>query len=482
MHDLPDKDETETDRLMVPYFPNLISRKAIASYFVALAVISLVFMDYVLPFYLMLFGAVEVLSFFYFSNTLTKRWARLKPELFVKRLFWTALIIRLVYMIFIYFFYDAMTGQPFMFHSADEQFYFLVSKEWRELGFDVFRRELRYLPLSDSGEIVWNGLLCLVFGPYILTARIGHCFASTLTCVLIYRTAKRHFGESTARMAAVFCMLMPNLIYYCGIHLKEANMVFVVVLLVDSADALLNERKFNWMSFVLGLFAAFALFTFRTALGVVGLLSVVIALFLNKGRLATAWKRIGLAVLVVFVISITTIENRALNELSELWGSRSENQSVGMENRSQVEGGNVFAKYASGAVFAPAIFTIPFASMVYTQGQENQQMLNGGNFVKNILSGFVLLALLLLVKDGEWRKHALILSFLLGYLAVIAFSNFAHSERFHQPALPFEMLFAAYGISQLKRKHVKWIDYWMILMIVANIGWAWIKLAGRGAL
>jgi glycerol uptake facilitator-like aquaporin len=120
--------------------------------------------------------------------------------------------------------------------------------------------------------------------------------------------------------------------------------------------------------------------------------------------------------------------------------------------------------------------------MVYTEGQENQQMLNGGNFTKNIMSGFVIFAIVLLLVSGEWRKNVLPMALVMGYLVVIAFSNFAHSERFHQPALPFELMFAAYGVSQLQKKHVKWIDYWMVFIFAANIGWAWIKLAGRGVL
>jgi hypothetical protein len=88
----------------------------------------------------------------------------------------------------------------------------------------------------------------------------------------------------------------------------------------------------------------------------------------------------------------------------------------------------------------------------------------------------------LLFLNGDWRKHTLPLALMMGYLVVIAFSNFAHSERFHQPALPFELMFAAYGISQLQPKHVKWIDYWMVFVMIANVGWAYIKLAGRGML
>lgn len=467
---------------MVTYFPNLISRKAIACYFITLAVVSVLFMDSVLPFVWMLFGTMEVGLFFYFSNRLTKQWSHLKPEVFAKKLFWTSLIVRLVYMVFIYFFYDYMTGQPFMFYSADEQLYFSVSKMWSEQGFDAFRNEFQWIEFSDSGEMWWNGLLCVLFGPYVLTARIGHCLVSVLTCVLMYRIAKRHFGESTARMTAVFCMLMPNLIYYCGIHLKEANMVFVTVLLVDSVDAILCEDRFNWKSLVLAALSVFAMFTFRTALGTVGLLAVLVALVLNKGRLSSVWKRVGLAVFVVVVLSMTTLGVRLMGQMDKLWEEGQDNQRVGMEYRSQREGGNSFAKYASGVVFAPAIFTLPFASMVYTEGQENQQMLNGGNFTKNVMSGFVIFAMVLLLVSGDWRKHVLPLAMLLGYLVVIAFSNFAHSERFHQPALPFELMFAAYGISQLKLKHVRWIDYWLVFVFAANVGWAWIKLAGRGAL
>ena len=67
-----------------------------------------------------------------------------------------------------------------------------------------------------------------------------------------------------------------------------------------------------------------------------------------------------------------------------------------------------------------------------------------------------------------------------GYLIVIALSAFAHSERFHLPALPFALILAAYGISILGNKQKKWYNYWLILIFVANIAWAWFKLKGRG--
>lgn len=465
---------------MITYLPNSISRKAITFYFVTLAVVSVVFFSRVLPFVWMLFGAVEVCAFFYFSADLTKRWRMLHPKAFVKELFWTALIIRLVYMVFVYFFYDVMTGQPFMFYTADEQVYFRVSKIWSEQGLEVFRIIMKEIAISDSGEMYFTALMCRIMGPYVLPVRIGHSLLSALTCVLIYRIAKRHFGESTARMAGIFCMLMPNLIYYCGIHLKEADMVFVTVFFVDCVDVLLSEKKFDYKRLVLVLASGFSLFTFRAALGAVGLITVLIAVVLNKGRLDSLWKRIMLAVVVVVSLSVTTVGDKIMREVNDVWDGRTENQAIGMQARAERKGGNVFAKYATATLFAPAIFTIPFPTMVNVEGQENQQMIHGGNFVKNVMSGFTIFALFLLLLSGEWRKHTLPIAMMVGYLIVIAFSNFAQSERFHQPALPFELMFAAVGISQLKGRQVKWIDYWLFFVLVANVGWAWIKLAGRG--
>ena len=140
----------------------------------------------------------------------------------------------------------------------------------------------------------------------------------------------------------------------------------------------------------------------------------------------------------------------------------------------------IFAKYASASVFAPLIFTIPFATMVNVPGQENQMMMNGANFTKNIMSGFVIFAVLILLFRGDWRRHVLPFALLIGYLVVLAFSNFAHSERFHFPAMPLEMMFAAFGVTQVTNRHKSWFMVWIVLMAIANIIWGWIKLKGRG--
>ena len=79
--------------------------------------------------------------------------------------------------------------------------------------------------------------------------------------------------------------------------------------------------------------------------------------------------------------------NRIEEQSRLLWETaRSGQQQDNMEWRSTRDNGNVYAKYASTAVFAPMVFTFPFPTMVRPyEGQEAQQLLNGGNFVKNII-------------------------------------------------------------------------------------------------
>ena len=65
---------------------------------------------------------------------------------------------------------------------------------------------------------------------------------------------------------------------------------------------------------------------------------------------------------------------------------------------------------------------------------------------------------------------------------VLTMSTFAQSERFHQPAMPFELMFAAYGLSiaVTKPKYRRWFSYWCVVMFIACVAWNWFKLKGRG--
>ncbi len=464
---------------MLNYFPKYFSSRAIYCYLITLTLVSIVFMRFALPLQFVLFGFVSVLLFFLLSNRLSLKWRGFDSKPFTKRLFLTALLIRIVYVVFIYFYYLEMTGKPHAYHPGDELFYQFLGEIWRNSGFNRMKGEMVWMPFSDSGYCWWLGFEYLLMGTHVLTARIVKCFIDAFSCVLMYNLAKRNFGEGAGRVTAVFCVLMPNMWYYCGVTLKETEMAFLTILFAERADLVLRSPKIAIKDLIIPAVCILLMFTFRTALGAVMFAALVAGLILTTGKQLQMWKKI-LYSTVFAVWMFATVGVEMVQEAQQLWEDKSTNQTEGYEWRANREGGNQFARYASASVFAPMIFTIPLSTMVEIPIQENQMMLQGANFVKNVLSGLTIFALFQLLLGGEWRKHVLSIATTSGYLLVLVFSNFAHSERFHFPILAFELMFAAYGITLLKNKHKRWFTLWLVFICAANIGWAWFKLAGRG--
>lgn len=462
---------------MLTYFPKYFSTRAIICYVVTLALVSFMFMSNALPFVYVLFGLIPVIIFYTYASQLTMKWQTCGAGPFTKKLFTTALLLRVISVFIIYFFYMSKNGSPYKFGSGDDTFYAFIASFWHDQGFQEMTYVMKNsIDLSDSGYPWWLGFECLLFGTHVLPHRLIKCVIDAFSCVLIYQLAKRNFGESTGRIAAIFCLLIPNMWYYCGMTLKETEMTFMTILFVERADYALRSPKITFGNIILPGTVILIMFTFRTALAAVLLAAMTAALILSSGKQLQAWKKVVYTSLFVIWMFLT-VGAEMIQETQALWAARTENQSVGYEWRAQT---NSFAKYATASVFAPLIFTIPFSSLVAIPGQENQMMMNGACFIKNIMSGFTILALFLLLIRGDWRKHILPIAVMCGYLVVLVFSNFAHSERFHFPVLPLELMFAAYGVSQVTNKHKRWFMIWSIGICIANIAWAWIKLAGRG--
>ena len=372
---------------MLTYFPRYFSTRAIVCYLVTLALVSVFFMSYAMPFQFVLFGLVAVLVFFIYSNKLTMDWYRFPERTFTKKLFTTALIIRVVYAVFIYFYYIEMTGEPFAYHYGDEGLYYEMACLWRNYGFEVFIEQMdEFIGFSDSGYCWWLAIEYLVLGTNVLPAHLVKCVIDAFSCVLMYNLAKRNFGESTGRMTAIFCMLMPNMWYYCGVTLKETEMAFMTILFTERADLALRAKKITFQNILLPGLVILVMFTFRTALAAVLAAALVGALILSSGKQLQTWKKI-LYSAVFAVWMFLTVGVEMVQETQQLWEGRETNQTVGYEWRAERAGGNTFAKYASASVFAPFIFTIPFSSMVEIANQENQMMMNGANFIKNVMSG-----------------------------------------------------------------------------------------------
>lgn len=489
------------------YIPSSITNRAVIVYILALVGCNLLFISHPLDITWWVFGIVEVLTFFMLSNTLTKKWSyiRRSDKWFAKSVFWIAFALRLIYVLITYWFYMAQCGDAFGYEDADPVAYDEEARtiaQWLHDGnynpIECLRVHYglgsgrRYsVAFSDIGFPLYLSLVYFLTGNdpvfSILLMRLFNCFWGAWTVVLMYRLSQRQFGESTARMVAILCLLMPNLIYYCGTGLKEVLMVFLTVLFIERADNLMRKGKFMLLPTLGLVLIAFYMFMIRTVLAATLLLAFLTALVLSSQRVVKSGKRmsligISLCFLVVMVLQNTSIMGD-VQSLIDVGGSGQKENMEWRSTRKDAAGNTQqFARYAGVAVFAPMIFTIPFPTMVETPGQEPQKMIHGGNFCKNIMSFFTIFALILLLKSKQWKQHVLPLAILCGYLVVLVFSNFAQSERFHQPIICFELMFAAYAISRFreKKKYNTYYVLWLGVMFIAAIAWNWFKLKGRG--
>lgn len=482
-------------------FPKWLSQYSIVVYILALLVVSFMYSAYSLPWYYLLSGVVAVLVFFLFGSTVADKTSVIKihkQKLFEKRIFLIAFLPRVIWMFLIYSINMQSYGDAFGFEAGDALYYDELGQFVSELSGQGNFHFVNEIPkwnggrddISDMGYGIYMGLVYRLTGNNIVIFRLLKCLLSSMTVVLMYRLAKRQYGEQIGRFTAIFCALWPNFWYYCGAHLKETEMVFMAVLFVEQADQMLRSRQFTAWKVIPILLIGAAIFTFRMPLALVVFMSLIFSVVMTSSRVVNWGKRIIVGGLAVALIGLTA-GNRLSEEAKGLVDSvQSDQQQTNMEwraNRKDANGNTQrFAKYAGKSVFAPLIFTIPFPSMVEPFGGDNaqnvQELLNGGNFIKNIISGFTIFAMLMLLLSGRWREHLLPIAVMIGYAVVLAFSNFAQSERFHQPIMPFEMMFAAYGLSiaVTKRKYKRWFIYWCGLMFVAAIVWNWFKLAGRG--
>lgn len=466
---------------MIPYFPKQIAHRAVLVYLAALVAVSLYYYNYVMGWLYVALGITWVLGFFLLTSSLSIDWKGIKSKTYIEYLCIMALFIRLVWVVASYFYYSKVTGSPFEFGAADALGYhgeanWLSGESWRFILDYYFGPGA--IGVSDSGYPLYLTLLYKIFGPKIMIPRIIKALLSTYTCFLVYKISSRSFGEQTGRIAGIMTALMPNLIIYCGYHLKETEMIFLEVAFLERLDYLVRNRKYSLKAILLPSLLAGSLFLFRTVLGASAIFAFATTVLLssaptmkkNGRRLAL----IGWGVLCLITFSGGTI----VNEIEGLWEEREVHASNKRLERTLR--GNQWAKYATGSVMAPMAFVLPFATMVDVDQQYGQQEKSGGNYVRNFMGFFALLGIYEAFRRKKWRDFAMIGSFVIAYLGIVSMSGFNNSERFLLPGLPCLIMIWSYGISTLRAKTYRLLTPWCIIVFLMEFAWAFFKLGSRG--
>ncbi len=467
---------------MISFFPKQIATKAIYLYLGALAAVSLFFFRNTMSLEYIIMGIFWVVGFFLLSSFCSIKWKDFPEKKLLLVLFFTALLLRIAWVFFSYFFYSLKTGSPFEFDAADSTWYYEesignIETQWKDIWNYLF---VSSSTVSDSGYVFYLTALAKIFGENILFPRLINACLSAATVLLIYLLAKRNIGEEGGRIAAILACFIPNLIFYCGLHLKETTMIFLIMAYLERSDYLLRSKRYNVLTIALPALLALTLFTFRTVLGATAVFAFVTALVFTNTSIIGRAKRyliIGWGLLAVLTLTGGTI----MNEVEGLLADRESNQTN--KRITQTAKGNLWAKYATGSVMTPMMIVLPFPTMVDVDQQYNQQMLHGGNYVRNFLGGFVLIAVFsALFITKKWRNLSLIGSFAFAYLGIISMSGFSNSERFLLPGLPLLLIMAAYGITQLNAQNYRFIKIWYWVVPLMAFAWAFFKLGSRGIL
>lgn len=471
--------------------PNWLPGKSIVFFFISMFACFGAF-GYVPEFGLWLVAALSVVLFFYGGQAMSKSWERKKEMVFLRNIYIAGLIARFMWVLYCYFFFNPDHFNNVYGDTADVDWYIPFAKDlalWIKGDSSMsLSQTIDYngAAIDDVGYPMWLAVGYAIWGEWsdVFIPMLIKCIVGAYCAISIYRVAKRHFGDGVARMTAIFVVINPNMIYWCGNMFKETEMVFLVCLAVDNFDRVLTAGKqFTFRNLLPGMLAGFALMFFRAPLAIVIFLAVFAHIVMASKRVMSSGKKILVGVLVAAVLAVSMGERIRTQSQALLEEAQSDSQKENMEYRVKREGGNSFARYASATVFAPLIFTIPFPTFnMANEYQFLQVQLAGGSYIKNIFSFFVILVMVMMLISGEWRRHVFILAYTAGYLMVLVMSNFAHSGRFHMPVWPMLMLFAAYGIQIAKTnaRVRKWFPIVLVIEVAACLAWNWFKLKGRG--
>jgi hypothetical protein len=458
-----------------------ISLFGVGIYLLALIVISVAFREYALQLKWMLWGIGEVLFFFVLTTVFYPRWKGDEPKKFWRKVFWVALAIRLLYVILSYFYFKHTVGYPFD-GMGDALGYYnrsvLLSRHIRkgDFGYVIDCIKNYSFGYSDHGYLIWLVFLHTLFGRGVLVARVFKALMSAYLCIVVYKLASRTFGERTGRLAAVMCVFMPILIQLTGMHIKEMEMIFLSILALERMDYLVRSKKYTFWNILFPILLIGLCFGFRTVVGMCLIFAFLVFVILSPNHLVNRKvKIITLSVTVaVFLIFLFTVIGSEMKIIYRINFSGTDYMAKKYESMGLKYGEITKSKY-----LFPGAFVLPLSPMVDVSPDHNK-MIHGSTYVKNFLAFFAMLAIVIAIRQKKWRDFSLIGAYELSYLAIIMFTFTSNSERFHEPAIPLILVMAAYAMTHMWRKDLKWFYMYCGLLLVALFVWNWLKLAARG--
>jgi len=454
----------------------------VATYIVVLITVSLSFRDYALKPLWMIWGVGTILLFFGMTYLCHRQWQKDTEKTFVKKVFWTALGLRLVYVVGIIYYYRLQTGLGMEYAAADSLRYHQTASYLSQLAREGYFRAIfqqldaQTMGFSDQGYLLYLTSLYTVFGNNTIGPRLLKALMSAYMCVAIYRLTVRNIDEKTARLAAVIAVFLPQFIHYNGTYLKETEMIFLATMALERFDYMVHEHKYTVVNILVCILLTALTFGFRTVVGMTLIGSYIVCILLaDKNTLSKKSKLITLgAIAILLVVLFVTPIGKEMLIMLQI-NLKESNYMVVKYNHY----GMKYADYASYKTLAPGAFVLPLSNLVEV-ANDNQKLMNGTYFVKNYLAFFAMWCIIVAIREKKWKGFSLIGSYTIAYVLIIAFSFAVNSERYHLPAMPGIVIMAAFAMTHFRKKDFPYYYIYVALLLVAVFAWNYLKLSSRG--
>ena len=377
-----------------------IALYGVGVYLLALLVISLVFHEYALQLKWMLWGIGEVLFFFVLTTVFYPRWKNDTSKQFWLKVFWVALVIRLLYVILTYFYFKHTMGFPFDVPGDGVGYYnrsVRLSRYIRrgDFGFVVNFLKGYSMGFSDHGYLIWLIFLHTLFGRSVLVARVFKVLMSAYLCIVVYKLASRTFGERSGRLAAVMCVFMPILIQLTGMHTKEMELIFLSIFALERMDYLIRSKKYTFWNILFPILLIGMSFGFRTVVGMCLIFAFLVFIILSPNDLVSRKAKIITlsATVAVFLFFLFTAVGSEMKIIYRINFSGTDYMAKKYEKMGLKYGEITKSKY-----LFPGAFVLPLAPMV-EESPDHNKMIHGSTYIKNFLAFFAMLSIVMAIRQ-----------------------------------------------------------------------------------
>jgi hypothetical protein len=418
----------------------------------------------------------QICFFIVYSNFIYNLSLNTTTKKFLKIIFFLNIVVGSFWVVCVFSFYIAMTGQPFEFYASDGLEYYNKGKEIALLlpNFGLWESVSTVLGgaygLSDYGFFLYNGVLTYLFNDTPLIGRLLNVLWFSISIIFLYKISLICFSKRIYAVISIALMMsVPNFYIYAAGNRKEIMMILFLLGFLYFGLKVLYLGEITVRNITLSFLFLVFIFFMRPLLCIVSLYALFIA-YLNseyfKGKvLSKSFIWLGVFTSVFLVLFL------AWDVLEVMWNYSQVATEANNTNKANSSGGNLSA-YPVWFYFSLFPFA-PVPGFIELPGKENEMFMAGAQFIKVLYTALFIFGsgIAYKLKSARWIFHFIIIYFL-----ALAINGYTVDTRFHMVLLPFIFLIVPFS-TELKFRF-KWLFYctFCFLNVVFIIAWNYFRI------